>query len=67
MMGKQLHRQHRVETVVQTICLVSYLEAENERLRRVARELSLEITALRQRLNRMNGHRRRPEPAPAQH
>lgn len=34
------------------VSLVSYLEADNERLRRTAAELSLQTTALRQELGR---------------
>jgi hypothetical protein len=52
MMGKQqLCRLDRTAAERQTIGLFSYLQAENERLRLTALELSLEITALRQKLN----------------
>jgi hypothetical protein len=35
------------------VSLVSYLEAANERLRQSAMELSVQITALQQKLDRM--------------
>jgi hypothetical protein len=37
----------------EVVSLVSYLETDNERLRRTAAELSLQTTALRQELDRM--------------
>jgi hypothetical protein len=55
MADPQSRKQEDAETGGQTVCLISYLEADNERLRQAAAELSLENEALRQELKKREG------------
>src|SRR5262245_11868754 len=57
--NRESHRQDDVEPGHRTISLLSFLEAENVRLRRAIVELSLGARALREALNRMDGARAR--------
>ncbi len=53
--NRHSHEQDEAEPACQTISLLSFLEAENIRLRQTVVELSRDTMALREALNRKNG------------